>query len=133
MSAALVLVASAIAREFLKALCMLVSSLGTALGVEYLVLQSVTYMVQEDYGARVGISSLDVGWKVLALFGRVGDGIHKKLADVAADLVGKLKYVLEDCSNRNPACSADNGELSSSVRLLRPPKQRWFSLRPGMG
>ena len=64
-------------------------------------------MVQEDYGARVGISSLDVGWKVLALFGRVGDGIHKKLADVAADLVGKLKYVLETCSNRNPACSAD--------------------------
>lgn len=48
-----------------------------------------------------------LGASFLALLAKVGGGVYTKAADIAADLVGKLKAGLEEDDYRNPAVIAD--------------------------
>lgn len=63
------------------------------------------FQISQLYEAIAGYG---LGGSAMALFGRVGGGIYTKVADVGADLVGKLEQDLPEDSPKNPATIADN-------------------------
>ena len=55
----------------------------------------------------VRLTASSLGWSIVAMFCRVAGGIFTKTGDMAADIVGKIKWHFHEDDPRNPAVLAD--------------------------
>lgn len=71
----------------------------------------ISLLFQDPEARKVALTAYSLGFSLYALLARVGGGIYTKTADIAADLVGKVIYELEEDSSENPGkvvdCSGD--------------------------
>lgn len=84
-------------------------SSGTVMGMMVVGLALVGLTLVWNFAPNPGvIVGFGFGASSIALFARVGGGIYTKVADMGADLVGKVEEKIPEDDPRNPAVIADN-------------------------
>lgn len=59
-------------------------------------------------GIVTGLIAYSLGYSLIAMFFRVAGGVLTKMADIGADIVGKVFFNLPEDDARNPATACDN-------------------------
>ncbi len=59
-------------------------------------------------GTIIGLIAYSLGYSLIAMFFRVAGGVLTKMADIGADIVGKVFFDMPEDDARNPATACDN-------------------------